>query len=641
MEFVSFLEDALPKLRSGELSPSEFKFPGPSCPSFENVENEILKMFLDSKRCEKLSDSFYSENGNDSGIESNGFHSPAILSNSSFDGLSNGYSPVHEIDGPLAANGHSDVPNGGLCRAYDADDAVSVHSVSSADIDKYRSVIRSMARGDLDHRITDPHDPLAEDINQLADTLSEFVSRLSFVLIKGRMEGKLGIETSLDGFEGSWKNCLEDVNVLSNNYQEQLRDIAAVSIAVANGDLSKKVTVDAKGEFLVLKHTINKMVERLRVFAVEVSRVSLEVGTEGKLGGQAVVDGLDGIWKNLTYNVNLMASNLTAQVRDISRTCAAVACGDLSKKITVDVRGEILELKEVINSMVDNLILFSSEVARVAHAVGTEGRLGVQAQVDNIEGVWKELTISINGMTTNLTNQVRDIAAVSKAVARGDLSQKVTVDVKGEILELKNTINSMVLNLQTFATEVIRVSLEVGTEGKLGGQAVVKGVAGVWKDLTDNVNNMAQNLTAQVRSIAEVTTAVAQGDLSKKITIDVAGEIAEVKETVNEMVDRLNSFAAEVTRVALEVGTEGRLGGQAVVQGVAGVWKELTDNVNVMANNLTAQVRSIHEVTAAVACGDLSKKITVDTSGEILALKEIVNSMVDRVILHSTRSLET
>jgi HAMP domain-containing protein len=288
-------------------------------------------------------------------------------------------------------------------------------------------------------------------------------------------------------------------------------------------------------------------------------------------------------------------------VRNIADVTKAVAAGDLSKKITVDVKGEILELKNTVNTMVDQLRSFAAEVTRVAREVGTEGKLGGQAEVKGVSGTWKDLTDSVNSMAGNLTSQVRNIADVTKAVAAGDLSKKITVDVKGEISELKNTINTMVDQLGTFSSEVTRVAREVGTEGNLGGQAKVNGVSGVWKELTDSVNQMATNLTAHVRNIATVTTAVASGDLSRKITVDVKGEILELKETINTMVDQLRSFAAEVTRVAREVGTEGKLGGHAKVKGVAGTWKDLTDSVNSMACNLTAQVRNIAAVTTAVA----------------------------------------
>src|SRR5689334_15677316 len=399
---------------------------------------------------------------------------------------------------------------------------------------------------------------------------------------------------------------------MAGNLTSQVRNIADVTKAVAAGDLSRKITVDAKGEVLELKRTINTMVDQLRSFAAEVTRVAREVGTEGKLGGQADVQGVAGTWKDLTESVNFMASNLTSQVRNIADVTKAVQAGDLSKKITVDVKGEILELKNTINTMVDQLRSFAAEVTRVAREVGTEGKLGGQADVQGVAGTWKDLTESVNFMASNLTSQVRNIAEVTTAVAAGDLSKKITVDVRGEILELKNTINTMVDQLRSFASEVTRVAREVGSEGILGGQARVEGVSGTWKDLTDSVNFMARNLTWQVRNIAEVTTAVANGDLSKKITVDVRGEILELKNTINTMVDQLSSFASEVTRVAREVGTEGILGGQADVKGVAGTWEDLTDSVNSMARNLTAQVRNIAEVTTAIAKGDLSRKITVD-----------------------------
>src|SRR5207247_1256011 len=448
--------------------------------------------------------------------------------------------------------------------------------------------------------------------------------------------GKLGGQAVGPGVAGTWKDLTDSVNSMASNLTAQVRNIAEVTTAVANGDLSKKITVDVKGEMLRLKDTINTMVDQLRSFAAEVTRVAREVGTEGKLGGQAQVRGVAGTWKDLTDSVNSMASNLTAQVRNIAAVTTAVANGDLSKKITVDVKGEILELKNTVNTMVDQLSSFADEVTRVAREVGTDGKLGGQAEVKGVAGTWKDLTDSVNSMASNLTGQVRNIAAVTTAVANGDLSKKITVDVKGEILELKNTINTMVDQLRSFASEVTRVAREVGTEGKLGGQAEVKGVAGTWKGLTDNVNSMARNLTGQVRNIAAVTTAVANGDLSKKITVDVKGEILELKNTINTMVDQLCSLASEVTRVAREVGTEGKLGGQAEVQGVAGTWKDLTDNVNLMAGNLTAQVRNIATVTTAIANGDLSKKITVDVKGEILELKDTINTMVDQ--LHSVAS---
>ena len=501
-------------------------------------------------------------------------------------------------------------------------------------------VIGAVAKGDLTQSVAleaEGH-PLrgeflstAKTVNSMVGQLDAFAAEVTRVAREVGTEGKLGGQAVVPGVAGTWKDLTDNVNSMASNLTNQVRNIAEVTIAVANGDLSKKITADVRGEILQLKDTINTMVDQLRSFAAEVTRVAREVGTDGKLGGQAVVPGSAGTWKDLTDSVNSMASNLTNQVRNIADVTVAVANGDLSKKITVDVRGEILQLKDTINTMVDQLRSFAAEVTRVAREVGTDGKLGGQAQVRDVSGVWKDLTESVNLMAGNLTAQVRNIADVTTAVANGDLSKKITADVRGEILQLKEAINTMVDQLRGFAAEVTRVAREVGTEGKLGGQAVVPGVAGTWKDLTDSVNSMASNLTNQVRNIAEVTTAVANGDLSKKITADVRGEILQLKDTINTMVDQLRSFAAEVTRVAREVGTDGKLGGQAQVRDVSGVWKDLTDSVNSMASNLTAQVRNIAEVTTAVANGDLSKKITADVRGEILQLKEAINTMVDQL----------
>jgi HAMP domain-containing protein/CheY-like chemotaxis protein/signal transduction histidine kinase len=496
-------------------------------------------------------------------------------------------------------------------------------------------VTTAVARGDLSRKITvDVKGEILElkdTINTMVDQLNAFASEVTRVAREVGTEGKLGGQAAVPGVAGTWKNLTDSVNSMASNLTGQVRNIADVATAIARGDLSRKITVDVKGEILELKNTINTMVDQLNGFASEVTRVAREVGTEGKLGGQAAVPGVAGTWKDLTDNVNFMASNLTGQVRNIADVATAIARGDLSRKITVDVKGEILELKDTINTMVDQLNSFASEVSRVAREVGTDGKLGGQAVVPDVAGTWKDLTDNVNSMASNLTGQVRNIADVATAIATGDLSRKITVDVKGEILELKNTINTMVDQLNAFASEVSRVAREVGTEGKLGGQAQVPGVAGTWKDLTDNVNFMASNLTGQVRNIAEVATAVARGDLSRKITVDVKGEILELKNTINTMVDQLNGFASEVSRVAREVGTDGKLGGQAQVSGVAGTWKDLTDNVNQMAGNLTAQVRNIAEVTIAVANGDLSKKITVDVRGEILQLKDTINTMVEQL----------
>ncbi|WJH32600.1 HAMP domain-containing protein [Paenibacillus sp. CC-CFT747] len=468
-------------------------------------------------------------------------------------------------------------------------------------------------------------------INTMVDQLSTFASEVTRVAREVATEGQLGGQAEVQGVGGTWRDLTESVNYMASTLTDQVRNIAEVTTAVANGDLSKQITVDAKGEILEMKSTINRMVDQLRTFSSEVTRVAREVGTEGKLGGQAQVAGVEGTWRDLTESVNYMASNLTDQVRNIAAVTTAVAKGDLSKKITADFQGEILELKNTINTMVDQLSTFASEVTRVAREVGTEGKLGGQAEVEGAGGTWRDLTESVNYMASNLTGQVRNVAEVTTAVASGDLTKKITVDVKGEMLQLKNTINTMVDQLSTFASEVNRVASEVGIEGKLGGQADVQGVSGTWKVLTDGVNNMASNLTDQVRNIAEVTTAVAKGDLTKQITVTARGEISELKNTINTMVDQLSTFASEVTRVAYEVGTEGKLGGQAQVKGIAGTWKDLTDSVNYMAGNLTNQVRNIATVTTAVANGDLSKKITADAQGEILEMKNTINTMVDQL----------
>ncbi|BAC70223.1 MULTISPECIES: HAMP domain-containing protein [Streptomyces] len=496
-------------------------------------------------------------------------------------------------------------------------------------------VTTAVANGDLSQKVTvsarGEVAQLAETINQMTETLRTFADEVTRVANEVGGEGRLGGQANVPGAAGTWKDLTDSVNTVFRNLTTQVRDIAAVTTAVANGDLSQKVTVDVAGEMLELKNTVNTMVDQLSSFGAEVTRVAREVGVEGELGGQAQVPGAAGTWKDLTDSVNTAFRNLTGQVRNIAQVTTAVANGDLSQKVTVDVSGEMLQLKNTVNTMVDQLSSFADQVTRMARDVGTEGRLGGQARVDGVSGTWKELTDSVNFMAGNLTSQVRQIAQVTTAVARGDLSQKIDVDARGEILELKNTINTMVDQLSAFADQVTRVAREVGTEGRLGGQAQVPGVAGVWRDLTDSVNGMAGNLTAQVRNIAQVATAVARGDLSQKIDVDARGEILELKNTLNTMVDQLSNFAEQVTRVAREVGTEGMLGGQAEVQGVSGTWKDLTQSVNFMANNLTIQVRNIAEVTTAVAKGDLSKKITVDAKGEILELVTTVNTMVDQL----------
>ncbi|KAJ2848278.1 histidine kinase osmosensor, partial [Coemansia brasiliensis] len=497
------------------------------------------------------------------------------------------------------------------------------------------TVTKAVAAGNLKLKVQAPLNgemgELKSTINTMVDQLSTFASEVTRVSREVGTEGILGGQANVVGVDGTWKDLTDNVNKMADNLTNQVRDIATVTKAVAAGNLKLKVQVPLSGEMEELKTTINTMVDQLSTFASEVTRVAKDVGTEGILGGQANVPNVDGTWKDLTDNVNKMADNLTNQVRDIATVTKAVAAGNLKLKVQVPLNGEMGELKSTINTMVDQLSTFASEVSRVSREVGTEGILGGQAVVDGVDGTWKYLTDNVNKMADNLTNQVRDIAMVTKAVAKGDLNQKVTSELNGEMGELKSTINTMVDQLSTFASEVSRVAKEVGTDGMLGGQATVEGVDGTWKDLTDNVNKMADNLTNQVRDIANVTKAVAAGNLSLKVQVPLNGEMGELKSTINDMVDQLNTFSREVSRVAKEVGTDGKLGGQATVEGVHGTWKDLTNNVNIMADNLTNQVRSIIEVTTAIAEGDLSKKVDVDVQGEMLDLKTTINDMVEKL----------
>src|SRR5881296_2021945 len=516
-------------------------------------------------------------------------------------------------------------------------DRVTEIAAETIDARLLLKVLTDLKKGDFTTRLTSEQTGLTgkiydllNDVMDLNDRMSREFERVSNVVGK---EGRIKQRASLPMATGSWAACVESVNTLIADLVQPTTEVARVIGAVAKGDLSQTMALEIEGrpltgEFLRTAKIVNTMVDQLSTFASEVTRVAREVGTEGKLGGQAQVKGVAGTWKDLTDNVNFMANNLTNQVRNIAEVTTAVARGDLSKKITVDVKGEILELKNTINTMVDQLSTFASEVTRVAREVGTEGKLGGQAIVRGVAGTWKDLTDNVNSMASNLTSQVRNIAAVTTAVANGDLSKKITVDVKGEILELKDTINTMVDQLSSFASEVTRVAREVGTEGKLGGQAQVKGVAGTWKDLTDNVNFMASNLTSQVRGIAKVVTGVANGNLQQKLILEAKGEIAALADTINSMIDTLATFADQVTTVAREVGVEGKLGGQASVPGAAGTWKDLTDNVNSMAANLTGQVRNIVQVTTAVAKGDVPQNVTVGDTGEIAALKDNINEMI-------------
>src|SRR5882757_7762149 len=505
------------------------------------------------------------------------------------------------------------------------------------------SAIQEVQRGNFGTRLP-RGSGLVGEVSELFNELVVLLERRNRDLLRisrvvGR-EGRMSERLDEDAVDGSWTEGAHAVNSLIDDLARPTSEIARVLVAVAEGDLSEHMALEIegrplRGEFLRIGRTVNKMVDQLSSFADEVTRVAREVGTEGRLGGQAAVPNVSGTWRDLTENVNQLADNLTGQVRNIAQVTTAVAKGDLSQKITVDARGEILELKSTVNTMVDQLSSFADEVTRVAREVGTEGKLGGQAQVKDVAGTWRDLTDNVNYMASNLTGQVRNIAQVTTAVAQGDLSQKITVDARGEILELKSTVNTMVDQLSSFGDEVTRVAREVGTEGKLGGQAQVKGVAGTWRDLTESVNQLADNLTGQVRNIAQVTTAVAQGDLSQKITVDARGEIFELKSTVNTMVDQLSSFADEVTRVAREVGTEGKLGGQAHVKDVAGTWSDLTENVNQLASTLTSQLRAISGVSTAVASGDLTQQIQVAAMGEVADLRETTKENAEQNWLDS------
>ncbi|KAK4128557.1 hypothetical protein N657DRAFT_676324 [Parathielavia appendiculata] len=496
-------------------------------------------------------------------------------------------------------------------------------------------IVTAVARGDLSKKVRmnsvemDPEiTTFKRTINTMMDQLQVFSSEVSRVAREVGTEGILGGQAQIEGVDGTWKELTDNVNVMAQNLTDQVREIASVTTAVAHGDLTKKIERPAKGEILQLQQTINTMVDQLRTFASEVTRVARDVGTEGILGGQADVEGVQGMWNELTVNVNAMANNLTTQVRDIIKVTTAVAKGDLTQKVQAECRGEIFELKKTINSMVDQLQQFAREVTKIAREVGTEGRLGGQATVHDVQGTWRDLTENVNGMAMNLTTQVREIAKVTTAVAKGDLTKKIGVEVQGEILDLKNTINTMVDRLGTFAFEVSKVAREVGTDGTLGGQAQVDNVEGKWKDLTENVNTMARNLTSQVRGISTVTQAIANGDMSRKIDVEAKGEILVLKETINNMVDRLSIFCNEVQRVAKDVGVDGIMGGQADVAGLKGRWKEITTDVNTMANNLTAQVRAFGDITNAATDGDFTKLVEVEASGEMDELKKKINQMV-------------
>ena len=515
--------------------------------------------------------------------------------------------------------------------------ATPTASIDRVDANQLLHALTRYRRGDFTARLPVDRTGLAgkiydtfNDIIEQNHKLTSELQRISTVVGKA---GNVRQRALLPGATGGWARSIDALNTLVHDMVQPTTEVARVIGAVAKGDLSQTLALEVEGrpltgEFLRMTKVVNTMVVQLGTFASEVTRVAREVGTDGKLGGQAVVKGVAGTWKDLTDNVNSMAANLTGQVRNIAEVTTAVAHGDLSRKITVDVKGEILELKNTINTMVDQLSSFASEVTRVAREVGTDGRLGGKATVKAVGGVWKDLTDKVNTLAGNLTVQLRDVSKVARAIAKGDLTQKITVDVRGEVLQIKNVVNTMLDQLTAFASEVTRVAREVGTEGKLGGQAVVKGADGTWKELTDNVNFMANNLTSQVRGIARVVTDVASGNLQRKLVLDAKGEIEQLARTINSMIDTLATFADQVTTVAREVGVEGRLGGQARVPGAAGTWRDLVDNVNQLAANLTIQVRAIADVSTAVTKGDLSRSIDVDALGEVAALKDNINEMI-------------
>src|SRR3989475_267950 len=526
---------------------------------------------------------------------------------------------------------------------------VQAESLSANDLSLILGSLQTMRDGDFSVRLpgswTGVAGKIADTFNDIVAANQQMAKELRRVGKVVGKEGRTRERSKFNDSRGSWGEMEVSVNTLVEDLLRPTTEVTRAIGAVAQGHLTQTVRLDVdgrplEGEFLRSANIVNTMIQQLSVFTAEVTRVAREVGTDGKLGGQAQVPGVAGTWKDLTDSVNLMASNLTGQVRNIAEVATAVGSGDRWGKITVDVKGEILELKDTINTMVDQLNAFAGEVTRVAREVGTEGKLGGQAQVPGVGGTWKDLTDNVNFMASNLTGQVRNIAEVATAIATGDLSKKITVDVRGEILQLKETLNTMVEQLRSFGAEVTRVAREVGTDGKLGGQAKVPGVAGTWKDLTDNVNVMAANLTEQVRGIVKVVTAVANGELTRKLTVNAKGEVAALAETINNMTGTLATFADQVTTVAREVGVEGRLGGQANVPGAAGTWKDLTGNVNLLADNLTNQVRAIAEVATAATKGDLTRSIQVDARGEVAELKDNINTMIDNLRLTTEQNTE-
>jgi CheY-like chemotaxis protein/methyl-accepting chemotaxis protein len=511
---------------------------------------------------------------------------------------------------------------------------VLIESIANPTIEVGR-ILDNISKGNLSEKfqltVTGDFKVMSETINRSLDSLNVFADEVTRVAKEVGTDGVLGGKANVPNVGGTWKTLTDNVNTLAANLTGQVREISAITTAVSKGDLTQKITIDAKGEVDDLKTTINSMVDNLNSFSQEVSRVAKEIGTDGVLGGQAKIEGIAGAWRELTDNVNTMAANLTNQVREISVIAKATSNGDLTQTVNeIGKGGEVLDLARTINNMNIQLGTFATEVTRVAQEIGTEGQLGGQAKVEGVRGTWKELTDNVNIMAANLTSQVREIAIVTSATAKGNLSLLITEDGKaGEVLDLAKTINAMNAQLGVFASEVNRVAHEIGTEGILGGQAEIDNVSGTWKNLTDNVNVMAANLTSQVREISIVATATSNGDLSQKITQQgKAGEVLELAVTINAMNEQLGIFASEVTRVSREIGTEGMLGGQADVENVSGTWKDLTDNVNIMATNLTRQVREISVIAKATSNGDLTQTVNeIGKGGEVLDLARTINNM--------------
>ncbi|MHA6803444.1 HAMP domain-containing protein [Salinifilum ghardaiensis] len=557
---------------------------------------------------------------------------------------------LHRVS-EAAADGRWPVAPVGFTAPADSGWSVAAQSINGllhstlAPLEELHRVLTAMTRGDFTQRmprragdvgLPGEFGQLGAEVNALLDQLSLLSREMTRVAVETGHHGRLGGRLQTSGLAGSWREMAESVDELVATVTLQVREATEVVRTAGTGDLGRRMTTAADGEFAELRHQVNTTVDRLSSVHGEIVRVAREISVEGQLGGQVDIAAEPGAWHDLAEAVNGMSRNLAQHVRGLSEVADRVAGGDLGGRVPVDARGEVLVLQNTVNGMIDQLAAFTDEMDRLARELGVQGKLGGQVRVHGLSGAWRDLADDVNTMADNLTAQLRSIGGVATAVGGGDLSKKSTVTARGEVGSLVETINDMVDTLSVFAEQVTQVAREVGTEGKLGGQARVPNVAGTWKDLTDNVNIMARNLTNQVRNISQVTTAVARGDLSRRIDVDASGEILELKTTINTMVGQLSAFAAEVTRVAREVGTEGKLGGQAEVADVSGTWRRLTESVNSLAGNLTSQVRAIAGVATAVTNGDLTQRITVQASGEVAVLKDNINAMIDN-LRESTR----